>query len=95
MYIIVVYNLIDINNDGTVEKNELLSFFKRFYVGQAKMNGYRLSSERWHTLEKHLSVAFDRMDLDGSGAIDYEEFMVAVEDPDTALGYAFYNCMKF
>lgn len=28
---IVVYSLIDINNDGTVEKSELLSFFKKFY----------------------------------------------------------------
>lgn len=64
-------------------------------VGQAKMNGYRLSHDRWHTLEQHLSLAFDRMDLDGSGAIDYEEFIVAVNDPDSALGYAFYNCMKF
>ncbi|KAG2373521.1 hypothetical protein C9374_006505 [Naegleria lovaniensis] len=90
-----VYSLIDINNDGTVEKNELLAFFKKFYLGQAKMNGYRLSHERWHTLEQHLSFAFDRMDLDGSGAIDYEEFIVAVNDPDSALGYAFYNCMKF
>ena len=27
----VVYSLIDINNDGTVEKSELLSFFKKFF----------------------------------------------------------------
>jgi len=55
------------------------------------MNGYKMSSERWHILESHLSQAFDMMDLDKSGAIDQEEFMVAVENPDTALGYAFYN----
>ncbi|KAL9653665.1 hypothetical protein ABK040_009141 [Willaertia magna] len=86
-----IFSLIDLDNSGSVEPPELLEFFKKFFIGQAKMNGYKLSAERWSNLEKHLSSAFARMDLDGSGSIDYDEFIEAVNDPDSALGYAFLN----
>ncbi|KAL9657265.1 hypothetical protein ABK040_011485 [Willaertia magna] len=100
----LVFGLIDINNDGCVEQEELLDFFRKFFskyltkslnsnhyaiVGQAKMNGYKLTSSRWKNLEEYLKRTFKATDLDNNGTVDFEEFIKAVEDPDSPLGMLF------
>ncbi|KAL9657264.1 hypothetical protein ABK040_011485 [Willaertia magna] len=85
----LVFGLIDINNDGCVEQEELLDFFRKFFIGQAKMNGYKLTSSRWKNLEEYLKRTFKATDLDNNGTVDFEEFIKAVEDPDSPLGMLF------
>jgi Ca2+-binding EF-hand superfamily protein len=85
----LVFSLFDINNDGSVQMEEMMDFFKKFFIGQAKMNGYRLTLSRWKTLEEHLKRIFTATDLDSNGTIDFEEFVEAVHDVDHPLGMLF------
>ena len=82
----------------------MIDFFRKFFgmffsilflfltvtsVGQAKMNGYKLTSQRWKTLEDYLSRTFTSTDLDQNGTIEFDEFVQAVDDPDSPLGMLF------
>jgi Ca2+-binding EF-hand superfamily protein len=87
--VVVVFSLFDINNDGSVQQEEMVDFFKKFFKGQAKMNGYKLTSSRWNALEEHLKRIFTATDLDSNGTIDFEEFVEAVSDVDHPLGMLF------
>ncbi|KAL0488014.1 hypothetical protein AKO1_008878, partial [Acrasis kona] len=82
----LLFSLFDVNKDGSVEQEEMLDFFKKYYLGQSKMNGYKLTSSRWKSLEEHLKRLFAATDLDSSGTIDYDEFLKAVRDVDHPLG---------
>ena len=39
------------------------------------MNGYKVTTSRWKTLEDHLKRIFSVTDLDNNGTIEYEEFL--------------------
>ncbi|KAG2378642.1 hypothetical protein C9374_008281 [Naegleria lovaniensis] len=84
-----VFGLIDVNNDGSVQQEEMIDFFRKFFIGQAKMNGYKLTAQRWKTLEDYLSRTFTSTDLDQNGTIEFDEFVQAVDDPDSPLGMLF------
>lgn len=71
----MVFGLFDVNGDGTIEMEEMIDFFKKFFVGQAKMNGYRITASRWNTLEDHLKRIFSATDIDKNGTIEFEEFI--------------------
>jgi len=87
----LVFGLFDVNGDGTIEMEEMIDFFKKFFVGQAKMNGYRITASRWNTLEDHLKRIFSATDIDKNGTIEFEEFIQAVNDPDHPLGMLFFH----
>ncbi|KAL0477818.1 hypothetical protein AKO1_013804, partial [Acrasis kona] len=83
----MVYDLFDVNNSGgQVKQEEMVDFFKKFAMGQAKMSGYEYTSHRARVLEDHLTVIFKATDLDNNGSLDFEEFMKAVSDVDHPLG---------
>nr|AAS46034.1 differentiation-specific calcium binding protein 1 [Naegleria gruberi] len=84
-----VFGLIDVNGDGSVQQEEMIDFFRKFFIGQAEMNGYKLTSQRWKTLEDYLSRTFTSTDLDQNGTIEFDEFVQAVDDPDSPLGMLF------
>nr|CAG4711234.1 unnamed protein product [Naegleria fowleri] len=84
-----VFGLIDVNNDGSVQQEEMIDFFRKFFIGQAKMHGYKLTAQRWKTLEDYLSRTFTSTDLDQNGTIEFDEFVQAVDDPDSPLGMLF------
>ncbi len=74
----MVFGLFDTDGGGTVQMEEMIDFFTKFATGQAKMGGYKLSSQQVRVLSEHLQRIFTATDVDKSGAIDFEEFIVAV-----------------
>jgi len=53
----------DTNGDGKLDKGEIKNGYQEFF-------GKGLSDEE-------IDIMFDKVDVDGSGAIDYSEFVVA------------------
>lgn len=64
------------------------------------MHGYQVTKQRWKVLCDHLHRTFTAtvclltcnnflQDKDHNGVIDFDEFVKAVEDPDSPLGMLF------
>jgi Ca2+-binding EF-hand superfamily protein len=85
----LVFGLFDFNGDGNIQMEEMIEFYKKFFVGQAKMNGYKVTASRWKTLEDHFKRIFSATDIDNNGTIEFDEFIQAVNDPDHPLGMLF------
>jgi len=66
-----LFKEIDKNGDGTLSKEEL-------YEGSVKIFGEQLTMVQ-------INAIFEKADIDGSGSIDYEEFLVACVDKNQAL----------
>ena len=66
-----MFKEIDKNGDGTLSKEEL-------YEGSVKIFGEQLTMVQ-------INAIFEKADIDGSGSIDYEEFLVACVDKNQAL----------
>lgn len=75
-----LFNKIDLNGDGKIEKHELL---------EGIMNYWKLPKLQ---IEKEVDVIFDNIDTDHNGYIEYEEFIRAAIDQDYFLTN---NYLKF
>ena len=75
-----LFNKIDLNGDGKIEKHELL---------EGMMNYWKLPRLQ---IEKEVDVIFDNIDTDHNGYIEYEEFIRAAIDQDYFLTN---NYLKF
>lgn len=64
------FKILDTNNDGMLSKQELTVGFELIYGENAANEVERI---------------FDRIDLDGSGMIDYSEWVVATIDKQSLL----------
>ena len=73
-----LFNQIDINQDGKINEQELYEGLKS-----------RIKSE---TLEQDVKDIFNKLDMDGSGNIEYEEFVRAAVSKDKFMGE---NVLKF
>lgn len=66
-----VFQAIDANGDGKLSKEELLN-------GCSKVFGESMSKEQ-------VDAIFEKVDVDGSGTIDYHEFLVATANEDAVF----------
>ena len=68
-----LFNKIDLNGDGKIEKKELL---------EGMMTYWKLPKDK---IEKEIDIIFDNIDTDHNGYIEYEEFIRAAIDQDYFL----------
>jgi len=65
-----VFRALDKNNDGKLSKDELVDGYRRLFGDMA---------------EEEVSKILARVDADGSGEIDYSEWLVATIDKNNLL----------
>ena len=75
-----LFNKIDLNNNGRIEKEELIKGIEKYW----KLN----RSE----VEKQVDCLFNNIDTDHNGFIEYEEFVRAAVDPNIFMSR---NYLKF
>ena len=68
-----LFNKIDLNGDGKIDKKELL---------EGMMTYWKLPKDK---IEKEIDIIFDNIDTDHNGYIEYEEFIRAAIDQDYFL----------
>ena len=56
------FKVLDTDNDGVLKKHELINGYRKIYGPSA---------------EEHVEKIFKRVDCDGSGQIDYTEWVIA------------------
>jgi Ca2+-binding EF-hand superfamily protein len=90
----MVFGLFDVNEDHSIQMEEMIDFFTKSMMGNAKMSGYKLTTQRKKALEEHLERIFSATDLDKNGTIDFDEFIAAVSDADHPLGMLFLSLQE-
>ncbi len=75
-----LFNKIDLNNNGKIEKNELKN---------GMMEYWKLSEKE---IEKEVDLIYENIDTDHNGYIEYEEFIRAAIDPKIFMSK---NYLKF
>ncbi len=67
---VAIFEVIDVNNDGSVEKDEMMNFFFKYFRVKSKMNGYPFTKPRWLALKDHIERNFAASDIDHNGVVD-------------------------
>ena len=75
-----LFNILDLNNNGKIEKNELK---------KGMMEYWKLSKEE---IDQEIDIIYENIDTDHNGYIEYEEFIRAAVNPKIFLSQ---NYLKF
>ena len=75
-----LFNKIDLNNNGRIEKEELIKGIEKYW---------KLTRDE---VEKEVDILFNHIDTDHNGFIEYEEFVRAAVDPKIFMSR---NYLKF
>ena len=76
--LIKTFKSFDKNGNGTISKDELLDGYRELHIG-------RMSEEE---IRKEVDDIMDRIDIDGSGMIDYSEWAVGTINKKNILTQA-------
>ena len=75
----------DKNSDGELQLEELVAVFRQALLAHNPQISPALLEQRLSVIQDHLKTSFAVADTNGSAGIDPDEFLEAIEDPDSPL----------